>query len=314
MRKIYCIGETVYDIIFQNGKAVESRPGGPVLNTAVSLGKLGEKVYVVGDQADDAIGNIIADFLAANNVSTKYLTLYNGAKSRLLLAFLNDFNEPLYSFYKIRTDDEIKITFPEVKREDIVLFGSFTSIKKEVREDLVRCLKAAQEAKALIIYDPNFRPAHIKVRNNVMDYIYENISLSSIVKGSNEDFQNIFESSSAYSAKEIVNKYGCDNFIYTANKYGVNLFTGDFHKVFDVPRIEPVSTVGAGDNFSAGLIYALIKENVFVDDLKNLDHDVWRKIIRVAIDFAINVCLSYDNYISEDFISDYIVNGRIKEC
>jgi fructokinase len=314
MRKIYCIGETVYDILFQNGKAVESRPGGPVLNTAVSLGKLGEKVYVVGDQADDVIGNIIADFLAANNVSTKYLTLYNGAKSRMLLAFLNDHNEPSYSFYKIRTDDEIKITFPEVRHEDIVLFGSFTSIKKEVRDDFVACIQTAREAGALIIYDPNFRPAHIKLRDKVMDYIYENISLSTIVKGSNEDFQNIFESSTAYAAKDIVNNNGCKNLIYTANKYGVNLFTGDFHKVFDVPRIDPVSTVGAGDNFSAGLIYALIKENVYASDLDNLDHDVWRKIIRVAIDFAIDVCMSYDNYISDDFVIGYVMNGRIKEC
>jgi fructokinase len=102
--------------------------------------------------------------------------------------------------------------------------------------------------------------------------------------------------------------------IYTANKYGVNLFTGDFHKIFDVPRIDPVSTVGAGDNFSAGLIYAMIQENIYASDLETLDHNVWRKIIRVAIDFAINVCLSYDNYICDDFVTDYIVNGRIKEC
>jgi len=314
MRKIYCIGETVYDIIFQNGKAIESRPGGPVLNTAVSLGKLGEKVYVVGDQADDVIGNIIADFLSVNNVSTKYLTLYNGAKSRMLLAFLNDHNEPNYSFYKIRTDEEIKVSFPEVKRDDIVLFGSFTSIKKEVRDDFVACMKAAKEAGAILIYDPNFRPSHIKVRDKVIDYIYENISFSSIVKGSNEDFQNMFGSSTAYSARELVKSKGCDNLIYTANKYGVNLFTGDFHKIFDVPRIEPISTVGAGDNFSAGLIYAIINENVYASDLENLDHDVWRKIIRVAIDFAINVCLSYDNYISDDFVIEYVRNGRIKEC
>ncbi len=314
MRKIYCIGETVYDIIFQNGKAIESRPGGPVLNTAVSLGRLGEKVYVVGDQADDAIGNIIADFLAENNVSTKYLTLYNGAKSRMLLAFLNEHNEPSYSFYKIRVNEEIKITFPEVKKDDIVLFGSFTSIKKEVREDLVNCLKAAREVGALIIYDPNFRPVHIKMRDKVIDYICENIALAHIVKGSNEDFQNIFESSSAHSTREITKKNGCENLIYTANKYGVNLFTGDFHKIFDVPRIDPVSTVGAGDNFAAGLIYALIQENVYASDLETLDHDVWRKIIRVSIDFAINVCLSYDNYIGDDFVLDYVRDGRIKEC
>ena len=314
MRKIYCIGETVYDIIFQNGKAIESRPGGPTLNSAVSLGRLQEKVYVVGDQANDGIGNIIADFLVDNNVSTKYLTLYNGAKSRMLLAFLNDSNEPNYSFYKIRVDEKVKINFPEVKKDDIVLFGSFTSIKEEVRDDLVNCLKTSREAGAIIIYDPNFRPAHIKIRDKVIDYICENIHLSHIVKGSNEDFQNIFMTASAHSTREIIKMNGCENLIYTANKYGVNLFTPDFHKIFDVPRINPVSTVGAGDNFSSGLIYALIKENVYASDLDKLDHDVWRTIIRVAIDFAINVCESYDNYIGHDFVNEYIVHNRIREC
>ncbi|MBQ1653448.1 MAG: carbohydrate kinase [Bacteroidales bacterium] len=305
MRKIYCIGETVYDIIFRNGKAVESCPGGTVLNTSVSLGRMGEKVYVVGDQANDAIGNIIADFLSDNNVSTKYLTLYNDAKSRVALAFLYDTREPAYSFYKIRVNGEIKITFPEVKRDDIVLFGSFTSIKAEVRDDLMACLRQAKEAGAILIYDPNFRPSHLKDRERALPLIKENLEIADIVKGSNEDFQLIFDSNSALDTNEIVKGYGCHNFIYTANKYGVNLFTPDFHKVFDVPRITPVSTVGAGDSFNAGLIYGLIKQNVYASDLENMSLEVWRKVIYCAISFATHVCCSYDNFINDEFISSF---------
>ncbi len=305
MRKIYCIGETVYDIIFRNGKAVESCPGGPILNTSVSLGRMGEKVYVVGDQANDAIGNIIADFLSDNNVSTKYLTLYNDAKSRVALAFLYDTREPAYSFYKIRVNGEIKITFPEVKQDDIVLFGSFTSIKAEVRDDLMACLRQAKEAGAIIIYDPNFRPSHLKDRERALPLIKENLEIADIVKGSNEDFQLIFDSNSALDTNEIVKQYGCHNFIYTANKYGVNLFTPDFHKVFDVPRITPVSTVGAGDSFNAGLIYGLIKQNVYASDLENMSLEVWRKVIYCAISFATHVCCSYDNFINDEFISSF---------
>ena len=305
MRKIYCIGETVYDIIFRNGKAVESCPGGTVLNTSVSLGRMGEKVYVVGDQANDAIGNIIADFLSDNNVSTKYLTLYNDAKSRVALAFLYDTREPAYSFYKIRVNGEIKITFPEVKRDDIVLFGSFTSIKAEVRDDLMACLRQAKEAGAILIYDPNFRPSHLKDRERALPLIKENLEIADITKGSNEDFQLIFESNSALDTNEIVKGYGCRNFIYTANKYGVNLFTPDFHKVFDVPRITPVSTVGAGDSFNAGLIYGLIKQNVYASDLENMSLEVWRKVIYCAISFATHVCCSYDNFINDEFISTF---------
>lgn len=305
MRKIYCIGETVYDIIFRNGKAVESCPGGTVLNTSVSLGRMGEKVYVVGDQANDAIGNIIADFLSDNNVSTKYLTLYNDAKSRVALAFLYDTREPAYSFYKIRVNGEIKITFPEVKHDDIVLFGSFTSIKAEVRDDLMACLRQAKDAGAILIYDPNFRPSHLKDRERALPLIKENLEIADITKGSNEDFQLIFESNSALDTNEIVKGYGCRNFIYTANKYGVNLFTPDFHKVFDVPRITPVSTVGAGDSFNAGLIYGLIKQNVYASDLENMSLEVWRKVIYCAISFATHVCCSYDNFINDEFISTF---------
>lgn len=305
MRKIYCIGETVYDIIFRNGKAVESCPGGTVLNTSVSLGRMGEKVYVVGDQANDAIGNIIADFLSDNNVSTKYLTLYNDAKSRVALAFLYDTREPAYSFYKIRVNGEIKITFPEVKHDDIVLFGSFTSIKAEVRDDLMACLRQAKDAGAILIYDPNFRPSHLKDRERALPLIKENLEIADITKGSNEDFLLIFDSNSALDTNEIVKGYGCRNFIYTANKYGVNLFTPDFHKVFDVPRITPVSTVGAGDSFNAGLIYGLIKQNVYASDLENMSLEVWRKVIYCAISFATHVCCSYDNFINDEFISSF---------
>jgi sugar/nucleoside kinase (ribokinase family) len=72
--------------------------------------------------------------------------------------------------------------------------------------------------------------------------------------------------------------------------------------------------VGAGDNFTAGLVYALIRENIFADDLIHLDPDIWRRIIRVAIDFAISVCLSYDNYIDQNFVIDYLRNNRYKGC
>ncbi len=39
MRKIYGIGETVYDIIFKDGTPQAAKPGGSVLNSMVSLGQ-----------------------------------------------------------------------------------------------------------------------------------------------------------------------------------------------------------------------------------------------------------------------------------
>ncbi len=41
MRKIYGIGETVFDIIFKNGQPQAAKAGGAMLNSTVSLGRIG---------------------------------------------------------------------------------------------------------------------------------------------------------------------------------------------------------------------------------------------------------------------------------
>ena len=63
--------------------------------------------------------------------------------------------------------------------------------------------------------------------------------------------------------------------------------------------------MGAGDSFNAGLIYGLIKQNVYASDLENMPLEVWRKVIYCAISFATHVCCSYDNFINDEFISSF---------
>jgi fructokinase len=70
---------------------------------------------------------------------------------------------------------------------------------------------------------------------------------------------------------------------------------------FKVPEIKPISTIGAGDNFNAGLIYGLLKENVTKQNIVILNEQVWQRIISHGIDFASDVCMSYDNYVSDNF-------------
>jgi fructokinase len=66
----------------------------------------------------------------------------------------------------------------------------------------------------------------------------------------------------------------------------------------DATPIVPVSTIGAGDNFNAGVIYGLIKYNIGYHDLPLINEATWDKIIQCGIDFSAEVCQSYLNYIS----------------
>lgn len=300
-RKVYAIGETVFDILFKNTKPVNAIPGGAMLNTSVSLGRIGIPSFLVGDYADDAVGKIIDNYLVENDVRTEFVTRYSNARSRLALAFLNDDNDADYSFYKIRIEGKASLKTPPITENDILLFGSFYGIKTDVREDLLQILAKAKKNNALILYDPNFRQAHLGIRDEVMPFIEENIELTSILKGSNEDFENMFKLNNPQAVYDKIQDYKQKNLIYTANKHGVTLITENVNKHYKVEDINTKSTIGAGDSFNAGLIYAFIKLNVFQKDLANLKEEIWNQLIEIAIEFATHVCLSFENCVSNDF-------------
>lgn len=305
MRKVYSVGETVYDIIFKNDKPVDAKPGGALLNTAVSLGRLGIDAYLIGDLADDKIGDLTYNFLKENNVKTDYIFRYSDAKSRLALAFLNDDNSPSYSFYKIRKTGKAELIFPEPEENDIILFGSFYGMKAEIRPGLVAFLKKARKKGAIIVYDPNFRAAHKDMLKEVMPMIEENMKLSHIIKGSDEDFMNIFGKDNAPGTYNLIKEITDAALIYTANRHGVWLQSKNHHKHYDALAIEPLSTIGAGDTFMAGIAYSIIKNNLIFDDPEKISREYWNKMIRTSIEFSGHVCMEYDNYVTAKFAEDF---------
>ena len=298
--RIFAIGETVFDIIFKNGKPVASTPGGSMLNTAVSLGRLGLDVQFISEYGRDTVGDMVDGFLRSNGVGTGYACRYDAFPSSLALAFLNENNNAEYTFYKHYPNDRLDITFPELTSKDIVIYGSFYGIEPEIYTRLKPFLEQAHQQNALVIYDPNFRKAHLSGMDIYRPIMLENFSHADIVKGSDEDFEHIFGAQTAIESwKYIDNK--CDMLIYTANKNHVELCMNGVHDLYSVPPITPLSTIGAGDTFNAGLIYELIKQDISRDTLKLMSEKQCASIVERAIKFAGHVCMSYDNYISPEF-------------
>jgi len=94
--------------------------------------------------------------------------------------------------------------------------------------------------------------------------------------------------------------------IYTANEEGVFVRTPSFSGKFPVKKITPLSTIGAGDSFNAGVITSLFEKRIRAEQLTELTETEWSEIISVAVDFATDVCCSYNNYVSESFANEFI--------
>lgn len=306
MGNVYAIGEIVYDIIFRNSQPQQANPGGSMLNSAVSLSRTGLPVFFIGETGNDEVGNIIKSFLSTNKVKIDYIQSYSNNKSSIALAFLDEKNDASYVFHKDYPKQRLTIDLPIPTKGDIVLFGSSFALNNDVRPALLSFLKNASKNGAIILYDPNFRK-QASDKKVILEMVKENISMADIVRGSDEDFQNLFEINNDSTIYSLVKENACKYLIITKNKDGVILQNPTEIQQINVPQINTVSTIGAGDNFNAGLIYGLLNRDITIDNLEEISSSNWQDIIENAIAFSSHVCSSYDNYISQEFAGKYSI-------
>ena len=293
----------MFDIIFKNGKPIEAVPGGSTFNGIVSLGRAGVKTVFVSETGNDRVGEYVRDFLRDNNVDTSAINVFQETKSPVSLAFLDKDNNADYIFYRDQKHDHMDFTYPDIQKDDIVVFGSFYAVNPALRPQVSGLLDFARQRGAIIYYDVNFRKAHqadvMKVTPNLID----NLEYADIVRGSKEDFEVLYKKDSAERVYRAETSFYCKRFIYTDGPNPVSVFSNNgFHKEYAMPKTETVSTIGAGDNFNAGFIYGMIKYGVTRDDVEQgLSEEIWDKLIATATAFSADCCKDIFNYISKEF-------------
>ncbi|MBR1400195.1 MAG: carbohydrate kinase [Prevotella sp.] len=302
MRKVIGIGETVLDIIFKNGQPIGAVPGGSVFNGIISLGRCGVNASFISETGNDRVGRQIIGFLQENGVNADSVNVFPDSKSPVSLAFLDENNDAEYLFYKDHPHDRLDFVYPDVQADDIVMFGSYYAVNPVIRQQVFAFLDYARQHGAILYYDVNFRPAHQHEVMKITSNLLENLEMSDIVRGSKEDFKVVFRKDDADRIYHSDISFYCRQFIYTQGAEPVALRTQMLKKDYPVMETQTVSTVGAGDNFNAGLVYGLVKYGITREMLlQGLTEKQWDDIIRCAQLFSANCCQSISNSVSKEF-------------
>ena len=299
-RRVFGFGETVLDIIFREGQPVAAKPGGSVLNAFVSLGRLGWNPCFISEYGRDEVGTLVESFLTGNGVNTAYINRFEEGKSALALAFLDELGNAHYTFYKDFPEKRLQVLPDDLDAGDIILFGSIYASTSEVRNSVMRFLKLGRERGALIVYDPNFRKAHLSELPEIKPRIMENIEFADIIRGSDEDFSLVF---GIDDPEKLIGRIDTRSkiLIYTQNAREVRVLHKASRVSIAAPAIDPVSTIGAGDNFNAGIVHTLMQNGICRADLAGMKENELKRMAENGIRLASHVCLHYDNYISREF-------------
>jgi fructokinase len=303
MRKVIGIGETVLDIIFRNNQPVSAVPGGSTFNAIISLGRCGVTTSFISETGNDRVGRNIIQFLKDNDCQADAVNVYPDSKSPISLAFLNDQNDAEYIFYKDHPNDRLDFTYPQVEADDLVLFGSYYALNPVIRPQVKGFLEYAHQRGAILYYDVNFRASHQHEVMKLTPNLLENFELADVVRGSSEDFDILFRKVDADSVYRSQISFYTKKFIYTQGGKPVELRAeGGFSKQYPVATVKPVSTIGAGDNFNAGFLFGIIKNNIHRSDMDNgMTEEQWDSVISSGLLFSKEVCSSLYNYISPEF-------------
>jgi fructokinase len=245
------LGESLIDIV-RRGKCETEHPGGSPMNVAVGLGRLEMPTTLGTWLGTDDRGQAIRKHLAGSGVHL--LPGSDGAEeTSTAIATIDDSGSARYHF-------ALSWQLPPVPKwlhPAVVHAGSIGAVLEPGGAAVVASLKEAHGA-ATITYDPNVRPAIMGPPDKVSLRIQELVGLADVVKVSEEDLAYLYPDGDIMEEAAHWGEAGPAIVVVTKGKGGaVALTEGGLWVEVPSAAAVVVDTVGAGDSFMAGLIWAL---------------------------------------------------------
>jgi len=261
---------------------------------------------MITDTGKDEPGDIITSFLNENAVNTDSMVQFDDGSTAISLAFLDQERKARYRFFKLFPSNRVPGRFPEPVSGDIILFGSYHSLNPAIRDPVLGFLQKGKQNGAWILYDPNFRKSHSHEREQLLPKITENMELAHVVRGSDEDFLLIFASTDADTTYRQMTRNSKAILFYTRGKDGVEVRYGGNSSLYPVIPVDPVSTIGAGDGFNAGIIYGMTILGMNQRTAGWISPQEIEVMASFGIRFASEVCRNLENYISPSFVNSLV--------
>lgn len=304
MRKVIAIGELNQDITYRNNIPVSSVMGGRIMNMASSLAVSGIPVYAVSECGVDGIGDMVIKFLTGHGVDVRSVDRYTDGETPLSVIIDDDSGDVPVISYGRYPSDRFDVVWPRIDEDDIVVFGSFYSVDPSLRERLFEMITYAAGRKAIIVYLPGFRNRMNLRITKVMTAILENLEISNIVIGHQQEMKWIFgEEDPGKLYKDRIAFY-TPSYLHLDNNATLSLFSPLQKKTVQGNIVNLYDELGWDSGFYAGIIYGILNNDIKYNDIDRISVSEWDDIIETAYAFAGNASANADNSVSADFVKN----------
>lgn len=244
-------GEALIDLV-ADGDGLAAHPGGGPYNTARTLGRLEQDVHYLGCVSDDAFGRRLRALLAEDGVQLDTV-VGTALPTTLALAELDADGAASYRFYSegtsapALTPEAALARLPDV---ECLHVGTLGLVMEPSGEALLAAVEAVAD-RALVMVDPNCRPAFIPDRDDYRARIEPTLRRAHVVKASADDLAFL---APGVGVVEAARGLGVPVALVTLGGDGALIVDADTEVHVPAPKVTVVDTIGAGDAFSGGFL------------------------------------------------------------
>jgi fructokinase len=260
---IAVIGEALIDLVVDEAGEVAARPGGGPFNTARTLGRLGVETTFLGRLSGDGFGRALRARLGADGVALGVPTLA-GRPSTLAVADLDSGGTVSYGFY-LEGTAAAALEYPVLAAAlpasvTAVHVGGLGLVMEPIASAVERLLATDLPPDALVMVDPNCRPAAISDRDAYLDRFERILHRADVVKASVDDLGYLCPGvPPEVAATTLLGDKPALVLVTDGPRPARAFLSGGFGGVggevsVEVPRVRVVDTIGAGDAFGGGFL------------------------------------------------------------
>jgi fructokinase len=252
---ILVAGESLIDLIV-GPDGVHASPGGGPFNAARTMARLGQPTRFLGRFSADPFGQILTGKLAQDGVELAVPGRV-AEPTALAIVALGGLGVPEYWFHVARTATFVldQPTAVRALQADVtaVHIGSLGLVVDPMASELERLVRRLAPD-VLLMLDPNWRAQAIADADAHLARLRRILLRTDVLKTSTEDLSFMVPGCGIAEAARILLGWGARCVLVTDGPSSIHAFTGGDQIAVQVPPVEVVDTVGAGDAFGGAFL------------------------------------------------------------
>jgi 5-dehydro-2-deoxygluconokinase len=237
--------------------------GGSSANMAVGLSRLGAGVGMISCVGDDPLGDYLIEYLKKERVETRFVQRKQGMLSSLSLTEVSPPDRFPQVFYRERPADTAVEAGPAerdfIRGTRLFVTNGTSLCDSPARESTFRALEWAHREGVRVAFDVDYRASSWP--NPETAGLYARLALPwiDVLIANPDEILMVAEAHDVAEAIARLRRWGVPLVVAKMGAEGVRADSA--HESVFQPSfpVEVVSTIGAGDGFASGFLYALLE-------------------------------------------------------